>query len=116
MTLQEASEYLHMEIAQLELYEENGLLRGKKTKNGIMDYPEIELQRVFHLCSLQKAGMDLASLKRFVNLLEKGASTKEEQIRILRKCRFQLMDEIHGKQQSVDHLDYLIYEIKKQKV
>ena len=114
MTLQEASEYLHVEIAQLELYEENGLLRGKKTKDGIMDYPETEIQRVLHLYSLQKAGMDLASLKRFVGLLEKGANTKEEQIRLLRKCRFQLMDEIHGKQQSVDHLDYLIYEIKKQ--
>lgn len=115
MFLQEASEYLHMEIEHLRLYEENGLLRGKKTKDGIMDYSDTELQRVAHLYSLQKAGMDLKSLKQFVRLLEGGTNKKAEQIRALRKCRCKLLDEIHGKQQSLDHLDYLIYEIKKQK-
>lgn len=33
---------------------------------------------------------------------------KEIQIRMLRKCRYQLLDEIHGKQQSLDEIDYII--------
>lgn len=39
--------------------------------------------------------------------------TEEERIRILRKNRAQLLDEIHGKQQLLDQLDYMLYEIKR---
>lgn len=39
---------------------------------------------------------------------------KEERIRILRKNRAQLLDEIHSKQQLLDRLDYMLYEMKKE--
>lgn len=35
-----------------------------------------------------------------------------EQIRLLRKFRFKLLDEIHGKQQSLDEIDYMISTMK----
>lgn len=38
----------------------------------------------------------------------------EAQIRILRKQRFLLLDEIHEKQQALDKLDYMIGELKKE--
>ena len=40
---------------------------------------------------------------------------KEIQIRMLRKCRYQLLDEIHGKQQSLDEIDYSICKMKERK-
>lgn len=40
---------------------------------------------------------------------------QEMQIRLLRKCRYKLLDEIHGKQQSLDAIDYMICKIKEQK-
>ncbi len=113
MTLQEASRRFHLKLDMLQLYEENGLLKRMKTKDGTVDYPESELHRASHLYFLEKAGMDLDTLKRFVKLSEKGSST--EQIQLLRKCRHQLLEEIHRKQQSLDQLDYLIYEIKNPK-
>ena len=39
---------------------------------------------------------------------------QEIQIKMLRKCRYQLLDEIHGKQQSLDAVDYMICKIKDQ--
>lgn len=42
----------------------------------------------------------------------RGAA-KEEQIKILRKIRAELLEEIHCKQQALDRLDYMLYEIKK---
>lgn len=48
-----------------------------------------------------------------MSLLEKKTGSKEEQIKILRKQRFKLLDDIHEKQQSLDALDYMIGEIKK---
>ena len=44
--------------------------------------------------------------------LEKNGRTEEEQIRIIRKSRAQLLDEIHEKQQQLDRLDYMLYEMK----
>ncbi len=113
MTLLEASKRLCVKIEVLRRYEENGLLKGRKSENGTTDYTEADLQHASHLYFLQKSGMDLENVKRFAALLENGGkNTRAEQIRILKKCRYKLLDEIHGKQQSLDHLDYLIYEIK----
>lgn len=41
--------------------------------------------------------------------------TKEERVRVLRKRRAQLLEEIHVSQQLLDRLDYMIYEIKKER-
>lgn len=38
MTLQEASRYLHMEIRELQEYEENGLLKGTRTEGAHVEY------------------------------------------------------------------------------
>ncbi len=54
--------------------------------------------------------MTLAEIEK---LLDEQRITKEEKIRIIRKARCQLLEEIHCKQQLLDQLDYLLYEIKK---
>ena len=38
---------------------------------------------------------------------------QEMQIRMLRKYRYKLLDEVHEKQQSLDVIDYMICKIKK---
>ena len=50
--------------------------------------------------------MDPDALKQFVTLRKKGTSTHTEQVRMLHKYRYQLLDQIHKKQQSLDQLDY----------
>ena len=39
----------------------------------------------------------------------------EAKIRLLRKCRCRLLEQIHQKQQALDRLDYLIYRMKNPK-
>ena len=58
--------------------------------------------------------MSMDVLKKYLRLLEDKTASKEEQIRILRKQRYQLLDDIHDKQQTLDALDYMIREIKNQ--
>lgn len=55
------------------------------------------------------------TLVEITEQINENGKTREEQIKILRKSRGQLLDEIHGKQQLLDQLDYMIYEIKKEK-
>lgn len=54
--------------------------------------------------------MTLGKIEKLLNEKEK---TKEEQIRIIRKERGRLLEEIHGKQQLLDRLDYMLHEMKK---
>lgn len=53
------------------------------------------------------------TLEEVTRQVKKCGKTKEDQIRILRKSRLQLLDEIHSKQQLLDQLDYMLHEIKK---
>lgn len=52
------------------------------------------------------------TLEEIEKLLNEKVKTKEEKIRIIRKARGCLLEEIHGKQQLLDRLDYMLYEIK----
>lgn len=53
------------------------------------------------------------TLEEITKQIEKDGNTKENQVRILRKNRALLLDEIHEKQQLLDRLDYMIHEIKE---
>lgn len=53
------------------------------------------------------------TLGEITKQVEKNGNTKEEQIRILRKNRAQLLEEIHEKQQLLDQLDYMLYQMKE---
>lgn len=61
---------------------------------------------------LVEAGMDMDSLKKLTVLQQEGDSM-ENQIRILRKFRFEILDDIHKKQQCLDSVDFLISQIRQ---
>ena len=61
----------------------------------------------------QRAGMELEELKKLCDLQRSGCC--EAKIRLLRKCRCRLLEQIHQKQQALDRLDYLIYRMKNPK-
>lgn len=113
MTLQEISERFHIQLEQLKFYEQNGLLQGEKKPDGLWDYREADVQKAMKFCVLLKSGMDLPTLKHWLELSKSGRQTMAEQIRLLRQCRYRLLEEIHAKQQILDQLDYFIYDLKK---
>lgn len=55
------------------------------------------------------------TLEEIIKQVKENGKTKKEQIGILRKNRLQLLDEIHSKQQLLDQLDYMLYEVKQRK-
>lgn len=69
-----------------------------------------DISRKYHF--LEKAGMDMDSLKE-LSALQGRKNTSVSQIRILRKFRYELLDDIHKKQQYLDTIDYLIHELKE---
>ena len=41
-------------------------------------------------------------------------SSKDEQIKELRKQRLEILEEIHEKQQQLDRVDFMLHELRKQ--
>lgn len=115
MTIQEASRRFHIKMETLQFYLENGLLEGTKKEDGTFDFKEEDLQRAVQFRFFLKSGMDIETLQHLVQLMEAKIDTTSEQVKLLRKCRYQLLEEIHGKQQCLDQLDYYIHEIKQKR-
>ena len=113
MTLSEASKRFRISTEKLKIYEENNLLEHRTLADGTFDYTETELRQIGLIHSLLKSGMDMAIVKKYLRLLNDKTENKEEQIRILRKQRCKLLDDIHDKQQALDDLDYMIREVQK---
>lgn len=57
--------------------------------------------------SLAKAGLSKEEIDEISRCKD-----KKRQIQMLRKCRYKLLDEIHGKQQSLDEIDYMISKMR----
>lgn len=114
MTLKEASERFCISAEKLAHYEENRLIGHETLADGVPDYTEEELRKVSVIHDLLEAGMDIAVLQEYLELPGKKAAGRAEQIRILRKQRCELMEEIHRKQQCLDRLDYMVDAIRRE--
>ena len=112
MNTKEACEHFHIKAEMLQIYESSGLLKGRKNSNDDIDYDEADLQYALQFGFLIKTGIDFDTLKYFVSLTNMKNNTCMEQIKILRRCRYKLLEIIHEKQQLLDQLDYMIYKLK----
>lgn len=107
MTIQEASEKTHISVKKLKEYEEKGLLEFGQ---GIS---AADLEFICSIHFLAEMGMDAAEIKELKDAEGDNRQSREEQIRILRKYRFRLLEDIHSRQKSLDCLDYMIHKLKK---
>ena len=104
MTIYELSEQYYIDIEKLQYFEENELIKSEQV------YSSVEVQRLSIMCMLYEIGLRAKQIKKFFLL---GNSNQfSEQIKLLNKQRFNLIDKIHSKQQTLDRLDYMIHELK----
>lgn len=104
MTIDKMSGICGISAATLEHYRELGLLP---------DAGEDEtLRRLGGISSFAKAGLAPERLAENPVLLDESAATLDERVRIMKKERFRLLDELHAKQQALDCLDFIIRKIK----
>lgn len=114
MTLQEASKRFAIPIDELRKYEENGLLQNLSTDGQTDGYADDDFRRLSLVQFLLHAGFSVKEAKKYLELMKDGKAN-EEQIRMLRKQRFEVLEGIHEKQQVLDQLDYMILEKKNKK-
>ena len=72
-----------------------------------------EVKLIGLMKSLFDTGMEQGTLQQYLSLRNTESDTRPEQIRILRHHRAKLLNDLHGCQAALDHVDYIIYETEK---
>lgn len=114
MTLSEAEKRFTLPRPTLEEYAAFGFIRKMENQTGGKEpeYREADFGRLGLVNTLLRAGLSPEETGRFLNMTE-TAGTEEEQIRMLRRKRRNLLDDIHKRQKILDELDYMIWERKQ---
>ena len=113
MTVDEIGRRYQISSEKLRIYLQNGLFTAEELERE--DRQEEWQHRFCLIHTLEESGMDLLEIKRYLDLRSHEGTVSDEQIRILRRQRCRLLEDIHGKQKCLDCLDYLIYKAKKQR-
>lgn len=113
MTLPEAARRFGIDRKKLLHYEKNGLFDCHRKADGSIDYCDETLAYVSLIDLLLKAGLDMETLKTYLNGLGDDGISNEAQIKILIKQRYALLDDIHEKEKILNRLDYVIHKSKK---
>ena len=112
MTINEASERYKIPIKILQAYESWGLCGEVKKIMGSWHYDESDIERLSTIMTLHDIGFTNDEVRRYMRLLLEGESTEQERMKMLTDKRSGTLDEIHFKQQQLDRLDYLRFEMK----
>ena len=113
MTRTEVSRDFRISESLLSSYEASGLIPCRRDTDGKPIYQEREVRLVSEIRSLLDTGMEQGALRRYLSLKNETTDTRPEQVRILRQHRAKLLDDLHGCQTALDHVDYIIYETEK---
>ncbi|QIK69114.1 MerR family transcriptional regulator [Erysipelothrix sp. HDW6C] len=108
MKIAEVSELVGLSTDTLRYYEKIDLISTVKKINGQRDYSEADVARITFVRNLRNAGMSIASLKRYLQLVYQGDATSQERKEILIEERNRILEATIALIDTVDLLNYKI--------
>ena len=80
--------------------------------NGIREFKESDLEQLDFIICLKRCGMTISQMKSFMALYQKGDSTATERLTILQKQLQTSRDNLNKLEQSIEHLETKINDVK----
>lgn len=108
MKIAEVSELVGLSTDTLRYYEKIDLISTVKKINGQRDYSEVDVARITFVRNLRNAGMSIASLNRYLQLVYQGDATSQERKEILIEERNRILEATIALIDTVDLLNYKI--------
>ena len=115
MTIDEASQKYNIPIKILKEYENWGLCQEVKKVMGSWHYDDRDIERLSMIITLHDIGFTNEEIEKYMLLMMQGKISEKERIKMLNKKRNGILDEVHLKEKQISRLDYLRYEINKEK-
>lgn len=105
-TIGEVSKEFNLSISTIRYYDKEGLLKKVKRENGIRKFDEKDIETLFYIECLKKAGMQIKDIKKFLDYVAKGNSTLKQRLEMITAQRETVEKEIAEKQNVLDVLKY----------
>lgn len=114
MTAEEVSEKYNIPINILKEYESWGLCGEVKKVMKRWRYDDTDIERLSMIMTLHDIGFSNGEVEVYMKLLLEERS-EEKCMMMLNKMRNNTLDEIHFKEKQLERMDYLRYEMRKNK-
>ena len=113
MTKQEVSERYQIPLSILNEYEKWHLCDSVKQVMAVWQYDDSDLERLSLIMTLHDVGFSKKEVEEYMRLYLSEDNTELARLKMLENKRLSSLDEIHFKEAQLNRLDYLRYEIKK---
>lgn len=111
MTIDEVSERYQIPAEILREYEGWGLCGADSVS---WQCGKQDLERLSLIMTLHDIGFCKDEVEEYMRLVLEGETTRERRMRMLEEKRVEALDEIHRKEQKLERLDYLRFQMKKE--
>ncbi|MCS8569783.1 MerR family transcriptional regulator [Pediococcus pentosaceus] len=106
MKISDVSKKFNISIQTLRYYEREGLIPAiHRDSNGVRDYQKDELYWIHYVQVLRNSGVTVASIKKYVGLVQKGSETREQRKQILFEQRQALLKKRTQIDDALKHMD-----------
>lgn len=115
MTMNEVIEQYSIPKKILEEYHSFGLCNAVRQVMSDWKYSDEDIERLGMIMTLHDIGFLTEEVEIYMKLLIEGTETESERMRMLNEKRKKTLDDIHFREKQLDRMDYLRYEMKKNK-
>jgi len=115
MTITEVSKKYGISAHALRYYERTALIpKAHRNENGIRYYTEEDCRWIEFILCMRKAGVEIDTLLKYINLLHQGDKTIEQRRQLLIKQRDKILLRMDEMKKALEKLDFKIkdYESK----
>lgn len=108
--ISDISKLLSIPSSTLRYYDKEGLLPSlEKNKKGARMFTEKDIDFLYSINCLKKAGMTIKDIKEFLILVEKGDSTIEQRYEMFLKKREDIINQINHFREILEFLEYKVW-------
>ena len=113
-TIKQISEKTNLTEHTIRYYDREGLIPLiTRTKSGIRQFSEDDLEWINLICCLRNSGMPLQEIKEFMQLCLKGKDSLEERRELLIRHRTRIQEQMANLDNSLNIVNYKIEHYKE---
>ncbi|WP_027084472.1 MerR family transcriptional regulator [Cohnella panacarvi] len=108
-TINEVARICDLSAHTLRFYDKEGLLPFvSRTPSGIRSFSERDLELIKLICCLKNTGMPIKEIKRYIDMVMKGAETVDERRQMMVDHRKEVLRQIDELKKNVNLIDLKI--------
>lgn len=105
-TIGEVSKMFNLPISTLRYYDKEGLFPDMKRISGIRQFSEKEIDALHIIECLKESGLDIPSIKQFIDWCAMGSETYEQRLHLFQERKKAVLAQMEKIQAVLDTVNY----------